>query len=276
VESRPTGEPAGPAVVLLHGVTLGAAIWAYQLAALRAAGLRVVALDQRGHGTSTIGDAGLSLDRLAADVTEVCDRLGVADAVLVGHSMGGMVALRLLAGGGSGAARVRGLALVATSASPVLGSGLPGASAVHGGARRLSAPGRRLSSWVPGAALPRHDLGFVLARITFGSSPSARHIALTQQVTAAVPARVAAELVLEIARFDETAALERVAVPTTVVVGTADVLTPLHHAEAMAAAIPGAELVVLDGCGHMVMLERHEQLDAIVVALAARATPPPR
>lgn len=264
---------SGPAIVLLHGITLSAAIWHYQLPELAAAGYRVVAFDLRGHGASTVGSEGLTLDRLAADLAEVLEALDLQSAVLVGHSMGGMVALRYLGGDAvvaAGQDRIGALALVATSASPVVGSGVPGARAVVAAARPLLAHAAWLTSKVPGPSLGGGDVSFLLTRATFGPDASTSQVALTRDATAAVPAKVALGLLSEIVRFDEAAALDRLVLPTTIVVGTNDMMTPVRHARAMAEAIAGAQLLTLEGCGHMVMLERPGDLDEAIEKLAGR------
>ncbi|MDQ6836997.1 MAG: alpha/beta hydrolase [Actinomycetota bacterium] len=264
---------AGPPIVLIHGITLAASIWHFQLPALAAAGYRVVAYDQRGHGASSVGREGLTLDRLAADLAEVLDALDLRQAVLVGHSMGGMVALRHLAGDPEAAAghgRVGALALLATSANPVIGSAIPGARRAVAALGPLLARMAWATSRLPGPSLGRGDLSFLLARVTFGDEPSTSQVALTRDVTAAVPAKVAAELLSEIIRFDESAILEHLALPTTVMVGTHDLMTPLRHARAMTDIIAGADLIALEGCGHMVMLERPRELIAALDHLARR------
>jgi pimeloyl-ACP methyl ester carboxylesterase len=269
---------AGRPVLLLHGVTLSAEIWHHQLDELARAGLRAVALDLRGHGRSEAGDARLTLARLAGDVAEVVRQLDLDDVVLVGHSMGGMVALRYLAADprrAAGRDRVSALALVATSASPVGGSGVPGARVAAAVIGPLAARSAWLTSRLPGPTLPGNDLAFLLTRVVFGDQPSATQVMLTEKITAAVPARVTAELLADIVGFDEAAALDRVDLPATVVVGTNDVMTPVRHARAMVERIGGAELVVFDGCGHMVMLERHRELTGVLVRLAERSGPRP-
>jgi non-heme chloroperoxidase len=267
---RVTETGSGRPILLLHGVTLAAEIWHYQLVDLAAAGYRAVAVDQRGHGDSSIGTGGLSLDRLAEDVGDILEHLDLHDVTLVGHSMGGMVALRLMVEGRA-KGRVSGLALIATSASPVHGSGIPGARAVATVARPVAARAGRLTSRLPGHSLPGNDLALLATRMAFGDRPSPSQVAFTGQISASVPSRVAAALLLDIAGFDDLGALAQIDVPASVVVGTGDLLTPLRHAQAMAEGIRRAELVVLDGCGHMVMLERRRELDAALIRLAERS-----
>jgi pimeloyl-ACP methyl ester carboxylesterase len=290
----------GPAVVLLHGITLSADVWYKQLQDLGDAGFRVIAPDLRGHGRSTVGTGGLELDRVAGDVAELLVALDLRDAILVGHSMGGMLALRLLARQapdgprpgrlpgpvfkarrdrarrGDDTLRVRALALVATSASPVVGRGVPGARAVVALAGPMLGATGRLTNRLLGPTLPDTAIGDPVARAAFGSSPVAADVRLVRRVTSSVPARIAASFLLQLLSFDAEAQLGRVSVPTTVVAGTADVMTPLGHAEKLARSIPGAELVVLPDCGHMVMLERRDELAAAICALALRAAGPGR
>jgi non-heme chloroperoxidase len=294
----------GPAVVLVHGITLAADVWANQLRDLGDAGYRVVAPDLRGHGRSGVGAGGLSLDRFADDLDELLRQLDLDRVVLVGHSMGGMLALRLLTRPGRAGAlrgvpgpllsggtptraapapsgadapgRVRALALVATSASPVVGRGVPGARAVVALAGPLLGAAGRLALSLPGPSLPDSDRGEPLARLAFGASASPRDVRLVRRLTAGVPAHVAAALLVQLVSFDAERDLARVPVPTTVVVGTEDRMTPRRHAETLAEAIPGADLVVLADCGHMVMLERPAELAAVIERLAASgASPPP-
>ena len=278
VESGASGA-SRPPIVLLHGITLSASIWPYQLRDLAGAGHRVLALDMRGHGRSSNGPvtAGgspprLTLERLAADVEEVLAALDLRDVVVVGHSMGGMVALlmmerdpRLAAGEG----RVGSLALVATSASPARRRGLPALSELVAAGRPLIASGAGLASRLPGPTLPAVDIAFVLARITFGELPSPKQVLFTGEMTSEVPVRVSAELLLEILRFDAERVLPSIRVPTAIVVGDHDVVTPVAHAEDLLAGISGSELVVLRGCGHMVMLERPDELDKVIRRLSS-------
>ena len=107
--------------MLLHGANLSAAVWSYQLRDL-AGTHRVIALDMRGHGLSAAGGEGVTISAMAEDVAEVLAGLDLGQVVLAGHSMGGMVCLRLarrhpeLLG-----TRIGAIALMATSG----GLGLP-------------------------------------------------------------------------------------------------------------------------------------------------------
>jgi pimeloyl-ACP methyl ester carboxylesterase len=274
-------------VVLLHGFTLGAAVWPYQLRVLADAGHRVVAVDLRGHGRSTgAGDTSmpeepaagrvpaasrLSLERLAADVEEVLVALDLADAVLVGHSMGGMVALLMMRRDpalAAGTGRVSALALVSSAAHPADRRSLAGLMAAG---QSLISSGAGLIARLPGPTLPALDAVYALARVTFGDQPSPRQVFFTGALTGAVPLRVSAELLADIVTFDARDVLGSIRVPTAVVVGDHDVITPVDQSETLAGGIGGAELIILRGCGHMVMLERPAELDDAIISLAKRA-----
>ncbi|MBO0692612.1 MAG: alpha/beta hydrolase [Acidimicrobiaceae bacterium] len=267
----------GRPIVLLHGVTLGAAIWEQQLGELSDAGFRVLAVDQRGHGASGEGTERVSIGRLAADLEEVLVQLDLHDAVLVGHSLGGMVALRFLTGPAGSAPirrRVSALGLVATTASPLRDRGIAGVGAVRGISRPLAKPTSWMASHLPGGSMPGSDLGLIFTRMAFGEHPTPSQVALTQKTVASVPARVTGPLTVGILNFEAAIGLGSIDLPTVVVVGTNDLFTPFHQAETLADAIPGAELVVFEGCGHMVMLERHAQLSSTIIELAGRSGVP--
>lgn len=93
-----TGRADGPAVVLLHG-GLGSRMDFAPLAGQLAMDCRLIAIDSRGHGRSALGAATLSYRRLADDIAAVLDHLGLGEAGIIGHSDGGIVALRLAASG---------------------------------------------------------------------------------------------------------------------------------------------------------------------------------
>ncbi len=244
----------GPPLVLVHGVTLGAAVWAPQLRGL-AGSHRVIAIDQRGHGESLAGEGGYSFERLADDLLEVLEALHVTGAVLVGHSMGGMVSQLLAVRRPDELRRHVGrLVLVATAAGPVVPGPLAALLAMGGG-RGLSWAGRHERGIFPG-----EDLGVLVTRMTFGAHPTPGDLEMTRSMIAAMSPSAMSGLLGPLLSFDVRRRLGGVDLPTTVVVGTRDTLTPPRMARTMAAAIRGAELVVIPGCGHMVMLERADEL----------------
>lgn len=266
----------GRPFLLLHGVTETSVIWHYQLLDLVEAGYRVVAIDIRGHGRSQAGGDGYTLAAMARDIHEVVGVLGLRDSVAVGHSMGAMVLLQLLSDHPELVPdAITSLALVATSASPVLGNGVPGAAAQL---VRVLTPvaGRghvRASAGVAGRSRPPGDLAAVYCRLAFGVNPSPTHVELLRAMTSAMPPLIVAQLVATLLSLDVREVLPSIAAPTLVVVGSRDLLTPVWHSRYFARHIPVAELHELPGCGHMVMFERRVQLAALLTDFARRTQP---
>ena len=200
---------------------------------------------------------------MAEDVLDVLDAMDVEGAVLVGHSMGGMVSLTAAVGQPERLARrVAGLALVGTSAGPITGVPLwPTLTdrAVSLSGRSLASAERRGRGILPG-----HDVVTWSTRIAFGSRPAASDVELTRTMVSAMSPVAMAGLLGSLVGFDVREGLGGITLPTTVVVGTRDYLLPPFHARRLARGIHGARLEVLEGCGHMVMLERPEALNAIL------------
>ena len=224
---------------------------------------RVLAVGQRGHGSSVTGRHGYSLERLGEDLLEVLEACRVEGAVLVGHSMGGMVSQLLLLDHPTAARRhLAGLALVATAAGPLVPGpgGAALAQALALGARRsLERAGRRGRG-----VLPLECLGVWASRLAFGARPEPLDVELTRSMITAMAPDSMAGLVGPLLRFDVHHRMAELGLPTRVVVGSRDLLTPPRMARALAAGVPGAELTVLEGCGHMVMLERPRELDELL------------
>jgi pimeloyl-ACP methyl ester carboxylesterase len=255
---RSTG--TGPPIVLSHGVTLTNATWVKQFETLPAEGFRVVAFDHRGHGESEAGSTGHSVDNLADDVRSVLEALDLHDAVLVGHSMGGIaVQAYAIRHPEHAAARVRGLVLVSTLAK-VRTSRLRWLSGL---VERITARGPDL-----GTLLQRPDIGLLLARIGFGVDPQPSHVEHTRRMIAACAPDTGRAAPGALFRLDLTASLPGITLPTLVVCGTADLITPPAESRRIAELIPGARLELLPRAGHMLMLERADELDRLITAFA--------
>lgn len=261
---------AGPPIVLVHGVTLSVITWARQLAGL-AADHRVIAIDQRGHGPSTAGSDGYTLDRLAEDVVEVLYELDVEGAVLVGHSLGGMVSMTAAINSPDRLAdHVAGLALVATSSHPLANVPIPPAVVDRVGAwneRNLVRAGERGRRLIPGDSRLTWTM-----RLAYGVRPDPAAVELGRTMMTAMSPASLGPLVRGIGSLRLREHLSAIDLPTLVVVGTRDLLTPPRHARTIADGILGAELVVLPGTGHMVMLERPDELNALLDEFSAKVT----
>jgi non-heme chloroperoxidase len=106
----------GPTVVLAHGFGISLLEWNIVWEPLLAAGFRVICFDQRGHAQSTIGSDGISTHAMAGDYLAVLEYFNVVDGILVGHSMGGFLAIAAVLEQPGVAERLRGLVLFSTFA----------------------------------------------------------------------------------------------------------------------------------------------------------------
>jgi pimeloyl-ACP methyl ester carboxylesterase len=255
VISRGAGQP----VVFAHGVTLSSRVWAKQFDSFPAAGFRAVAFDSRGHGQSSVGGGGHSVDNLAADLTGVLETLDLRDAVLVGHSMGGMaVEAFAIQHPLVTHARVRGLVLMSTMAR------------VHVPGFRTIAGRDRATALAPSAALllRQRNVGFLLARSGFGDDPHASHVEATRQMLAECARSTFRDALHALVDFDVTAELPALNIPTLVLAGTNDALTPPDDSREIASLIPGARLEEFPGAGHMLMYERTDEVDKMIMEFA--------
>jgi non-heme chloroperoxidase len=251
--------PDDTCIVLSHGVTIDSRVWVKQFESLPARGLRVVAFDTRGHGESRCGDTGHSIENLAWDVRTVLDELDLHNVILVGHSMGGVAAQAFAVQFPEIArARVQGLVLLSSLAKTQVSA-----------TRRLRCAAERVSDRLELArVMANPDLGLMLARLGFGRDPVASHVELARQMLLECPTDTGREAVRALLGMDLTPDLPRIELPTLVIGGTADLLTPPAEARRMARLIPGARLVLLERAGHMIMLERADALDELLLDFA--------
>jgi len=246
----------GPWVVLAHGWTNTAAVWRPVAHRLVAQGFRAVWWDQRGHGDSTVGRDGYGIDRLGADLGEVMAHLEVRDAILVGHSMGGMTVQALATYQPQEfAARARGALLVATAST--------GLSRGHLDAQAVALMGSALPALAVGS-----PLGLALVRGTVGATVVRDHVMQVRDWFLHTPAATRGEFLRSMLAMDLSQGIATIAVPTTVMVGTRDRTTPPRMSEQIAEAVPGARLVRSEGHGHMLPLEAPDEVVAEIVRLA--------
>ncbi|MBM9504744.1 alpha/beta fold hydrolase [Actinacidiphila acididurans] len=283
--------PAPVTVVFCHGYCLSQDSWHFQRAALRGA-VRAVYWDQRSHGRSERGRdqaAGrpVTIDQLGRDLKAVLDAVAPeGPLVLVGHSMGGMTVMALADQFPEYVKeRVAGVALISTSAGKLaaVSFGLPAAGAR---AFRLLAPGvlKVLGSQADlverGRRATADLFAGIVKRYSFGSQdvdPAVERFA--ERLIEATPIDVVAEFYPAFALHDKVDALAGfTAVPALVLAGDKDLLTPSAHSAEIAEKLPDAELVVVEGAGHLVIMERPDLVNnrlASVVAQAADAVRAP-
>ena len=235
----------GPAVVLPHCWGCSHAIWIPVARRLVESGHRVVLYDQRGHGASSRGTAQLGVQTLADDFAAVLEARDISDAVLAGHSMGGMSIMALATHRPEVLAqRGRALVLVATAAADM--------SAGSAQIDRFAA-GLMASPLVSRAL--RTPNGHRFVRSTFGVDPVRSHMDLTRNLFADCDPSVRAGFFASMSAMNLLEGIATIAVPTTVVIGSRDRLTAPARSAQMINTIPGARLVTLEGRGHMLPLE---------------------
>ncbi len=250
----------GPPIVLSHGVTLDLRTWVHQLESLPAAGFEAVAFDHRGHGRSSLGSDGYSVEAFGDDLRAVLEQLDLRDVVVVGHSMGGVAALALaLTHPELMRERVRGVVLLSSVARVAL--------ARRGAITRLT---RRLARFVPDSRPVWYapNLGFLAARLGFGRDAQPSHVELVRQMWIDNTVGSRTEAPLALVGLDLTRELPWLPVPVSVIGGTADVIAPIWNSRELARLIPAATLDVFPGSGHMLMLERAKELDRLLVSFA--------
>lgn len=272
-------EDAEVTLLLAHCWTADEQDWHYQVRHLLATygpDLRLVTWDARGHGRSDVAvERDCTVLRLARDLGQVVDTFAAeGPLVLAGHSIGGMTIMALPEVRPDVVDRVAGLVLVATSSGgldtvtlgfpdmgPLLRRQLPRVLATR--ARLLTRSERRRTPSIE---------RWVVNQILMGTPLRLRDAGLVvDQLVSCAPATMSG-FYRDLMGHERTEGLKAYAgVPTTVMVGSADVLTPPAHARRLASAIDGARLLVLPGAGHYLPLERDEAVSAELVAAVDRA-----
>jgi pimeloyl-ACP methyl ester carboxylesterase len=260
-------------VVFVHGFMLDLASWHYQRLALAGDGVRLVFYDQRCHGRSGHGDrAALSASQLGRDLVCVLEKCAPrGPVVLVGHSMGG-IAVQALVEDFPDLLRERvvGAALISSSAGELaqVTFGLP--RAVVRPLRRALPP---LAQSLPAAVeLARRAGGgarIVLTQLySFGSPVDPALVAFMDRMLSGVSIGTATAFWPMFLEHHKADSLPRLAtVPTRVIVGSADRIIPPEHSEVISSLVPGSQLTVVEGAGHMVILERPELVNDVLAEL---------
>jgi pimeloyl-ACP methyl ester carboxylesterase len=245
------------AVVMLHGVGGGKEAWNPQLDAFAGAGFLAVAWDAPGYGATAAVEP-YDMTGLARALERLLDAVPARRRVLIGHSMGGMVAQEALA---ACPGKIDGVVLSATS--PAFGK-------PDGGWQRefLAA---RLGPLDAGRTMA--DLAPALVAAMTGPDAEEAGVRLATDVMARVSGETYRRALHALVRFDRRDALGAIRVPTLVVAGDRDANAPPAVMEKMAARIPGAQYRVLAGCGHLSNLECPAAFNQTVLAWLRRHFP---
>jgi 3-oxoadipate enol-lactonase len=249
---------AGPTgVLMLHGVGGSAAVWPAQMQALPAAGYRALAWDTPGYGESPTV-APYTIARLAEALEAFLARLDVPQLVLVGHSMGGMIAQELMV---RAPGRVQGLVLYATS---------PAFGRPEGDWQRqfLAA---RLGPLDAGRTMA--ELAGALVGSMAGDAADDAGLACAREAMARVDPATYRASMQALVGFDRRAALGAIDVPTLLVAGEKDPNAPPQVMRRMAGSMPRAEYQELPGAGHLAHLEQPAAFNAVLLDFLRRYFP---
>lgn len=224
------GDPYGLPVVLLHGVTDS---WGSfeSLMELLPPSLRVVAVSQRGHGSSSQPERGYAMEDFSADLLSFMDALEMPGAVIVGHSMGSFVAQRFAA---DHPERTRGLVLMGSAPSMARN---PLVSEMAATLEGMSDP-----------ISPDYVREFQAGTLARPVDPALFHAAVAESLK--VPVRVWRDAFKGFMDVDHLTLLGRIQAPTIIVWGSCDAIFNEEEQMALRNAIPGSQLVTYPGGGH--------------------------
>jgi pimeloyl-ACP methyl ester carboxylesterase len=264
-------------IVFVHGILCSIDNWHYQRLALRGS-VRMVFMDQRSHGRSVASNrAGSTTENLAEDLRAVIEQCTSGPVLVVGHSLGGMTTMSLAAHHpemfgewqgrralGGNEHRVVGVVLLATSTGKLFVS--------NPSLRRLVGVSRALAPAVTwGRAFNSYS---VVRRWAVGPDAPAKYADMTNEMISRTPTRILTDFHPMLASLDLRDALKVLStVPTVVVCGTHDAITPLSHSRRIAQGVEGSNLVILERTGHMVMFEEHVRVTEIIQDLAEKVSP---
>jgi pimeloyl-ACP methyl ester carboxylesterase len=272
------GSETGIPIVLAHGWTEMLSYWTYVIRDLSGRGFRIVAYDLRGHGQSEPAAGGdYSLPRFGEDLEAVLSTC-VPDgerALVVGHSLGAM-SIAAWADHHDVERRVGAAALLNTGVGDLI-------------AEQLLIPAPWIASVVNRMVPPRFLLGArtslprfstplsaaAVRYVAFGPEASPAQVAFYERMLITCAADVRSDVGIALSEMDLREALPRLTVPTLVLAGANDRLTPPSHARRIAEALPQLDrLIVLPDTGHMGPLERPREISQALAELATRALAP--
>jgi pimeloyl-ACP methyl ester carboxylesterase len=232
--------------------------WNLIAADLTQRGYKVIAFDQRGHGRSTIGTRGIGSQQMVDDYLTILREYDVRDGVLVGHSMGGFIAIRaLIEQSAAMAQHLRGCLLMATFAGDVNRKNLQ---------NRVQIP--LITSGIMGVLIRNRKVAMNLAKSIVGDDKNQGMMSAFAETFTRSDLKSLVPILKAFVNEDRYSQLGQITLPCTIVVGTSDKTTPPFHTDELHAGIKGSKLVRVPTKGHMLNWESPETLITEITALA--------
>lgn len=239
----------GDILVFIHGFTTTSGFWKNQISVFSKTH-RVITLDLPGHGDSDSPmDGRYTIDGFAQSVLKVLDYIGVETATVIGLSMGGAIVQHIYF---SRPELVRALVLVGAT-SHGLGEAVRAESVLE----RMRAVG------VEAASVE------VIER-SFSSATPRSIVDWAKGEVVKTPQHVAAPAILSLNAYDSRESLHEISVPTLIVVGIDDEITPVVESQRLSEEIYGSELVIIDGAAHFPMLEQPDRFNSVLRGFLTR------
>ena len=234
-------------LLFLHGVGGGHHAWERQLPFFAGRGYASHAWDQPGYGHSPTVEP-YDLEQVCASLRRLIESLASGPVVLVGHSMGGFIAQETYA---RHRQLIRALALCFTS--PAFGAG------------------GEFAKQFMAARIDPLDQGKTMAEIAAQLIPAmGSNSKLAEQIMAGVPPETYRKAVRLLTTFDRRKELPLIRVPTLLIAGSDDKTAPPPVMERMARKVPGAEYVLLEGCGHLGPMDQPDEFNATLLSFLER------
>jgi pimeloyl-ACP methyl ester carboxylesterase len=248
----------GPPLVLVMGYRLNSEAWPASFVDALARHLTVITLDNRGTGQSDKPVDGYAIANMARDVRGLLDELGITRAHMLGYSMGGAIAQEFTR---QFPDRVSSLVLCAT---------------MCGGPRAIYAPPSVVRVMRELDGLKPDEIARQIWKVTYSPGYLEKHRDLAEdqmrrEIAVPTPLHAADLQFQAFAEFDCSKALPNIRVPTLVLTGDLDQLVSPQNSKIIASLVPGANLIVIPGCGHRVMWEATDECVAFVSEFVANA-----
>lgn len=241
-------------LVFLHGIGGGRAAWQHQLPFFESRGYKAHAWDAPGYGGRPLAIP-YTFEKVARSLEAVIENLATGPVVVIGHSMGGMIAQEAYA-----LFPEKFSALALTFTSPAFGGSTS-----------------EFAQQFIDARIKPLDLGRTMAEISarlmptmHGASSDPGGLMLAAQIMAGVPPETYRKAVAMLTTFDRRALLPHIRVPTLVLAGSDDMVAPPKMMERMAQKIPGSEYVCLPGCGHLGPMDQPDAFNTALLSFLER------